>query len=267
MLDVKSTTKGVLFPRLTSAQISAIVNPANGLQVFCITDSKVYIFVGAVGQWKEVAYGTGIITPPYTCGSFMTIYHDAGTIAPVSKTVTYGTVANIPGEPSKCWITGNLGADHQAISVDDATEASAGWYWQFNRMQGFKHDGTTRTPGTTWIYPISETLDWQSANDPCTHELGSGWRIPTYLEWYNVDNVGGWTLWNDLWTSGLKLHAAGYLSLNTGSMQFRGSKGMYSSSIQNNNTLAYGLGFGDNYSATANYTKSYGFTLRCIKDN
>ena len=60
----------------------------------------------------------------------------AGTVAPVDKTVTYGTVTNIPGETSKCWITSNLGADHQATAVNDATEASAGWYWQFNRHTG-----------------------------------------------------------------------------------------------------------------------------------
>ncbi|MEI7897716.1 MAG: hypothetical protein WCJ26_11825, partial [bacterium] len=75
-----------------------------------------------------------------TCGT-MTINHVAGTTAPVTKTVTYGTVTNITGEPSKCWITSNLGADHQATAVNDGTEASAGWYWQFNRKQGYKHDG------------------------------------------------------------------------------------------------------------------------------
>ena len=111
----------------------------------------------------------------------------SGGVAPVDKTVTYGTVTNIPGETSKCWITSNLGADHQATAVNDATEASAGWYWQFNRMQGYKHDGTTRTPNTTWITSINENLDWQAANDPCALELGNGWRIPTYTEWTNVD--------------------------------------------------------------------------------
>ncbi|MEI7983555.1 MAG: hypothetical protein WCI71_18045, partial [Bacteroidota bacterium] len=80
-----------------------------------------------------------------TCGS-LTVNHVAGTVAPVTKTVTYGTVTNIPGEHSKCWITSNLGANHQATAVNDATELSAGWYWQFNRKQGYKHDGTTRTP-------------------------------------------------------------------------------------------------------------------------
>ena len=61
-----------------------------------------------------------------SCPSSITINHIAGTVAPVTKTVTYGIVSMIPGEPSKCWITSNLGADHQATYKADATEASAG---------------------------------------------------------------------------------------------------------------------------------------------
>ena len=61
-------------------------------------------------------------TTAWTCGKSITINHVAGAIAPVSKTVTYGTITNIPGEPTKCWITSNLGADHQATAVDDTTE-------------------------------------------------------------------------------------------------------------------------------------------------
>ncbi|NQV02211.1 MAG: hypothetical protein HQ542_06175, partial [Bacteroidia bacterium] len=57
------------------------------------------------------------------CGDSLQIYHMADTIAPVDKLATYGTVQNIPGEETKCWITSNLGADHQAIAVNDATEA------------------------------------------------------------------------------------------------------------------------------------------------
>ena len=79
---------------------------------------------------------------------FLTINHVEGVVAPVTKTTTYGTVTNIPGELTKCWITSNLGSDQQATAVNDATEASAGWYWQFNRKQGYKHDGSTRTPNT-----------------------------------------------------------------------------------------------------------------------
>jgi hypothetical protein len=160
MLEVKSTTKGTLLTRMTSAELSAITNPANGLQVFCTTNGKMYIYVAADGVWRELAYGAGTITPPFTCGISFTIIHTAsGGIAPVDKTVTYGTVNNIPGEPAKCWITRNLGASQQATGPTDPTEASAGWYWQFNLKQGYKHDGTTRTPATTWIAGISENLN------------------------------------------------------------------------------------------------------------
>ncbi|MBK6963013.1 MAG: DUF1566 domain-containing protein [Bacteroidales bacterium] len=63
MLDVKSSAKGVLIPRMTQTQIEEISNPANGLQVFCTTDSKLYIYNATPGQWKEIAYGAGTILP------------------------------------------------------------------------------------------------------------------------------------------------------------------------------------------------------------
>ena len=83
LLDVKSIDKGVLIPRMTAVQIGAITNPANGLQVFCTTDSKIYIYIAIAGQWKEVAYGTGIIIPPFTCGNPMTDTRDSNTYTTV----------------------------------------------------------------------------------------------------------------------------------------------------------------------------------------
>ena len=201
-----------------------------------------------------------------TCGSSITINHVAGAVAPVTKSVTYGTVTNIPGEPSKCWITSNLGADHQATAVNDATEASAGWYWQFNRKQGYKHDGATRTPNTAWIGSISENSDWTSTNDPCNIELGITWRIPTYTEWYNVDNIGGWTTWNGPWDSGVKMHAAGFLNYGDGSLTVRGSYGYYWSSTQGDATTGWNLFFNNFYSIMNSNYKAYGFSTRCISD-
>ena len=84
-----------------------------------------------------------------SCG-ILTIHHLAANgVAPADKTVTYATVTGIPGEPTKCWITSNLGASQQADSVKDATEASAGWYWQFDRKQGYKYEGGDIKP-LTW---------------------------------------------------------------------------------------------------------------------
>jgi len=201
-----------------------------------------------------------------TCGSSFTINHVAGVVAPVAKTVTYGTVTNIPGETSKCWITSNLGADQQASAVTDATESSAGWYWQFNRKQGYKHDGTTRTPNTTWITSISENSNWVSTNDPCASELGTGWRIPTSTEWININTGGGWTNWNGPWNSGLKLHGAGYLLLSSGSLSSRGGYGTYWSSIQYDAANGWNQGFGSGDCTQYTNQKTYGFTVRCVRD-
>jgi hypothetical protein len=202
----------------------------------------------------------------FTCGTSMTINHITGTVAPVDKTVTYGTVANIPGETSKCWITSNLGSDHQATAVDDATEASAGLYWQFNRKQGYKHDGTTRTPNTAWISSISENSDWIPANDPCTLELGSGWRIPTNGEWTNVKAGGNWTNWNGPWNSALKMHAAGYLIYGGGSLFERGSGGTYWNSAQDGAGYGWLIYFDNGHNLIFSDYKTWGFSIRCIKE-
>ncbi len=267
MLDVKSTTKGMLIPRMTQSEILAISNPANGLQVFCTTDSKLYIYVVTLGQCKEVPYGAGILGQSFPCGMTFGINHLAGIVAPVNKTVTYGTVTNIPGEPTKCWITSNLGSDHQATAVSDATEASAGWLWQFNRKQGYKHDGTTRTPNTSWISSINEASDWTTCNAPCNIELGATWRIPTFTELNNVDNTGGWTNWSGPWGSGLKLHAAGNLDSSGGILSGRGTYCDYWSSTQSYNATSSWNLFSDSFSSSMDGTpKEWGFSLRCIRD-
>jgi hypothetical protein len=265
LLDITSTTKGFLPPRMTQVQISAIASPANGLVVFCTTDEKYYGYIASAGVWKEILFGTGTLT---NCGTPITINHVTGDVAPVTKTVTYALVNNIPGETSKCWITSNLGSNHQATAVNDATEESAGWYWQFNRKQGYKHDGTTRTPNTTWVI-FSEASSWLAANDPCTLELGSDWRIPTHTEYYNIDNMGGWDDWDGPWDSALKLHAAGYLTVDAGiegSLLARGTTGIYWSRSQITEWVGLSLYFRSTICNISNTNKSAGFTVRCIKE-
>ena len=219
-----------------------------------------------------IAYGNELnFTTLWVCGASFTINHVAGSIAPVTKTVTYGTVNNIPGEPLKCWISQNLGADHQATAYDDATEASAGWYWQFNLKQGYKiegdREGTIRTPNTAWIGSISENSDWIASNDPCTLELGNGWRIPTSTEWANVDASGNWLNREDSWNSNLKLHPPGYLpEYDGGRIRYRGYSGGYSSSTQTSTSNRWHLGIDYGNCFVANEMKANGFSLRCIKD-
>ncbi|MCK9422263.1 MAG: hypothetical protein M0Q38_06680 [Bacteroidales bacterium] len=353
MLDIKSTDRGLLPPRMTHAELNAIVNPADGLVVYCtdcvlngmgFSGGGLSMFITGtwytlnancmsllspvagthiasqdqiIWNWNAVPWATGYrwsATNDYTsatnmgtvttntetgltcntaytryvwayngcghsapvsltqptwscpCGSILTINHVAGVVAPVSKTVNYGIVTNIPGVPSKCWITSNLGADQQATAVNDATEPSAGWYWQFNRKQGYKHDGTTLTPGNTWISSINENSDWTQDNDPCTIELGTGWRIPTSSEWSSVIVSGSWTDWNGPWNSVLKIHAAGCLDSNYGMLYGRGSLGAYYSSTQQNNSSGRYLGLNSLMIEVSYASKEYGWSQRCLRD-
>lgn len=203
----------------------------------------------------------------YPCNDTLAISHQVTNgVAPIDKTVSYSMVTGIPGEDGKCWITRNLGASQQATAVNDVTEASAGWYWQFNRKNGYYHDGTTLTPSWT-ITSINENSDWLIANDPCNLELGATWRLPTYTEWYNVDINCGWNNWNGPWGSGLKLHAAGYLNYSNGSLTGRGSEGYYWSSKQISTNYGWDLGFASSFCTMYDDGKAYGVSVRCLRDN
>ncbi len=271
--DALVTARGVCWDTLSNPTI-ADSHTSDGIGTGTFTSSITGLTGGTMYYLR--AYATNLVGTAYgnelnfiarPCGDSLMIIHDTiGNVAPVNKTVTYGTATNVPGETTKCWITQNLGADHQATAVNDATEASAGWHWQFNLQQGYKHDGTTRTPNTTWITGINENSDWLAANDPCALLLGSTWRMPTYTEWYNVDNTGGWTNWNHAWASALKLHAAGWIT-NTGNISQRGAAGYYWSTLQSDVTHGYDLSIFSTNSAMYSHVKEDGFSLRCIRDD
>ena len=252
------TTDGDGIGMFISSMINLLPNTQYFVRAYATTD------LGTV-YGNEVSF----TTMGFVCGTSFTITHAMGDVAPVNKTVTYGTVDGIPGEPSKCWITRNLGASQVASDKNDATEASAGWYWQFGLKQGYQvSDQGVRTPDTQWIQWPSVTSDWQTLNDPCTLELGSGWRIPTLTEWTNVKATGNWADWNGPWTSGLNLHAAGYIYYEYwGGLQNRGSAGIYWSSTQGGDGYSWYLGFDSGYCQLNDYQPGFGSSLRCLRDN
>jgi len=56
MLDVKSTVKGILIPRMTDAERDAIPNPATGLLIYCTTDNRFYSNKGtpSIPDWAII---------------------------------------------------------------------------------------------------------------------------------------------------------------------------------------------------------------------
>jgi hypothetical protein len=179
----------------------------------CITSSS-----------NTISASTNSLSCPLPCQyPTFTVTHTKGLIAPKSVTITYNqTLSSLTGT-SECWITQNLGASQQATSQDDTSKVSRGWYWQFNRKQGYEAyirnnsaSQTVRTPNSWNSIPDNLSTDWTSANDPCTQLLGQGWRIPAFSEWSTANSNGGWSYVNDAYNSALKIDGSGYLDPNTG---------------------------------------------------
>jgi len=227
-------------------------------------------------------------------GTFVKTHSSTGAdlgVAPVDKTVTYGTVEVAPA--GKCWITQNLGADNQASasnggSTEALREQSGGWYWQYGKKQGYKHTGDT---GTTVVTPGNADLSgtvpqaymnnnttgsWGTAQDPCrlllgaTTYSGTYWRIPNQLDW---DTFGA-TIAGDAsaFRSPLVLHFSGRICDETCSpaykLQGRASSGNMSWGSSTNSmstdSIVFIVGAGSNN--TNALDKNFAPPLRCILD-
>lgn len=55
LVNIVSTTKGFLQPRMTNTQRDAITTPATGLELFSTTDSANYVYRGTGGGWQKIA--------------------------------------------------------------------------------------------------------------------------------------------------------------------------------------------------------------------
>ncbi|MBL7072705.1 MAG: hypothetical protein ISS33_02860 [Candidatus Omnitrophica bacterium] len=256
----------------------AITNVGSGIELASLTAAAGQTFdLQFTAPSSTTAEGEQTLTVTLTAGEYVwapgdpiTVSHTAGDgISPVTVDITYGTVVTSISGAEKCWITRNLGATQQATAVDDATAASAGWYWQFNRKQGYAVG-----PSPAWtITSINESesytdsgsnaSNWNPALDPCALLLGAGWRLPTSGEYTNVD-VG--TTWSWAFGSDLVLHAAGYLDDSDGALYSRGVYGHYWSSTQSSTTYGYILYFASTSSNVYNSSKANGFSVRCLSD-
>lgn len=59
-LDIYSTNKGVLMPRLTTAQQNAIVNPAEGLMIYNTTIDAPQVYSAQLALWSRMCVNCGI---------------------------------------------------------------------------------------------------------------------------------------------------------------------------------------------------------------
>lgn len=268
MLDVSSTEKGFLMPRLTSAQRDAISAPAQGLMIFNIASNKINVFAGT--QWHELT-----TTPiPFSGFPIGFVHCD-----PENPTVIQDVINPTTG---KTWMDRNLGASQVAIS--DIDIFAFGDLFQWGRFADGHH--CRNSPATTtlstsdqpehgnFILNTNYPYDWRSPqnanlwqgvngiNNPCP----SGYRIPTQAEFTEERNT--WTPQGDAagaFNSVLKLTKDGTRNYNNGNLagvQFYGY--YWTSTLSDINAML--LHFGNNVGYFDSSYRSNGMTVRCIKE-
>jgi len=161
MLDIKSTEKGLLMPRMTQTEIEAITSPANGLSVFCTTDDKVYVFISAVNKWKEFLFGEGTITPPWACGNSFTDARD-------SKSYTSVEIG------TQCWMAENL-AYLPEVSPSSGGNDTDPYYYVYD----YQGTNASEAKVTTNYQTYGALYNWKASLIACPE----GWHLPTDAEW------------------------------------------------------------------------------------
>jgi hypothetical protein len=106
-LDISSTSKGILIPRMTTAQRDAIVNPANGLMIYNSTEKQYNLFNGT--RWQAI---NGVPKGAMVLGK---TYFDS----------TFIKEGFLP--------EGVMTQDYTKFEVGDTTIAALNWY-QGNRL-------------------------------------------------------------------------------------------------------------------------------------
>jgi len=273
-MEVESTTKGFLPPRMTTLQRDAISSPAAGLTIFNTTDSCLQWFNGA--GWYNGCDGS-VVGLPVTSGPCTGVY----------SFFTFNGKQYKPAVSNgECWLDRNLGADKVADSSTDAV--SYGDLYQWGRAtEGHEkrsasltnNYATSATAIGSWsglsIVPVVAPWDWlqteddnlwqgvSGINNPCP----TGFRLPTETElnnekssWISQDSDGAMA-------SPLHLPMAGARS-GVGTIINLGGVGYYwSSTVHTDASKSYYLDFEDGYCWGVTEEIRYaGFSVRCIKD-
>lgn len=273
MLDVKSTTGGLLVPRMTQAEIEAISNPANGLTVYNTDDCKFYVYSGCRSRWSEISFGVGTIMPGgSSCGTVIDIDGN-----------TYNTV--LIG--NQCWMKENL----HTTTYNNGTSIP---YYSSSYLWGFLTSGGYAINNSAYGY----IYNWYAVAD-VNGLCPTGWHVPSTAEWTELtDYIGGTGTphgaelkscrqissplgvgcstglhprWNqndtfygtdDFGFSGLPGGTFG------GSTTYVGERGYWWSSTETSSSAAnyFNLNYNSSSIIISNSGKTAGYSVRCLKD-
>ena len=263
MLDVSSTTKGLLPPRMTGAQRATITSPAQGLMIYC-TDCGTY------GE-----------TQVYDGETWTNMIGNLATTPTTATSVTIGT---------QVWATSNLNVTtySDGTPITQVTDPAAwaalttgAWCYYSNVFANRNTYGKLYN----W-YAVAGIHDTDAAT-PNKVLAPTGWHVPTDSEWATLttflggDSVAGGKMkatGTTLWTTNSgATNSSGFTGLPggfrlwSGTFNVIGVNGYWWSSSEYviATTRAWNciLKSSDGTATRANNdTKKFGFSVRCLRD-
>jgi uncharacterized protein (TIGR02145 family) len=245
-LDVSSTTKGFLPPRMTVAQRNSISNPVAGLQIWCIDCKQLQVYDGST--WINIGGATPVIPNVVICSQVwmsknldVTVYQNWDPIPQVTDPIKWAALTT----GAWCW-----------YNNDSATYAST-----YGRL-----------------------YNWYAVNDP-RGLAPQGWHVPSDGEWSTLstclggDFVAGGKLkeagtahWLSPNTNADNSSFFGALPcgyrIMSGTFNFLGIIGYFWSTLDANTYLACSRKLTNTSSSLARTyeDKTSAFSIRCIRD-
>ena len=186
ILDVSSTSKGVLIPRMTSTQRNAIASPATGLLIYQTDASTGFYFYNG-SSWMSVS------EPNWTsAGAIQSVGWGATSTAPTIGTVNVNDYSykQIGAKTWKCQLTYSAGSNPSGMSL------GSGDYiftlpngLQFNTSLPGQAAYTADVGASSWIWPSL----WLSSSSGSITNLSQGgllYVVPYSSTQFRLIHVG-----------------------------------------------------------------------------
>ena len=258
ILDLQSTSQGLLLPRLTTLQISGISNPAAGLITFNTDSADFYGFNG--NEWVSVWNPEDILADWY-CGNQITDSRDGQNYT----TVQIGT---------QCWMAENLNVGTRIDGVNDQTDNST--------MEKYCYDNDVANCDTYGgLYQWNEMMQYVTT-EGVQGICPDGWYLPTNTDWTTLSSFlgGQYVAGNKMkstsgwYDNGNGTNSSGFTGLPGG---YRDGNGYF------NSLTAYGVWWSSTESSPyakclvlarnsssasqGNNSKTTAISVRCLKNN
>ncbi len=258
MLDVTSTDKGFLPPRVTQTQRDGISSPATGLLIYQTNETSGYYYYTGT-DWIGIT-GTG-----------------AGAISASALIDCDGNTYNTITIGNQVWMAENLRVTHyrNGDPIPNVTDAgtwgglgSSAYCWYDNDQAINEKYGALYN-----YYAVNDSRGLCSA----------GWHVPTHAEWTTLTTyLGGTSVaggkmkpTSDLWispntsatnSSSFSGLPGGLRDLNGAFFNVSNYGYWWSSTEENSLSWSRSLVYNDDLVYVFDYNLQFGFSVRCLRD-